>query len=155
MKERVLFMADHMLKRLSKWLRFMGYDVEYPEKGVVDNDIVEMCSINGRVLLTRDHELYSRVSRSMLIMSENFKEQVNQVISSFPPDSRLYFTRCAECNGILEEREASDPEYEVPEGVRKLQDRIWVCMKCGKVYWKGSHYEKILRQINSFDKEIQ
>lgn len=145
------FFADHMLKRLSRWLRFMGYDVEYPRKDVSDNEILKICGREGRILLTRDQELYGRYARSILIRSEDFRDQVVQVAGLFPPDRKMYFTRCPECNSDLT---ISHDISGLPEGVMSSVTEIWVCMDCGKKYWKGSHYDRILEQIREIEEKL-
>lgn len=140
-----------MLKRLSKWLRIMGYDVEYPGKEIDDTEIIARCENEGRILLTRDHELYARFTRSILVQSEDFKEQAIQIVSSFPPDRGQYFSRCPECNGLLRTLENVEEVPGIPESVRAAGKEVWMCRKCGKTYWKGSHYERIVRQIEKFE----
>lgn len=149
------FLADHMLRRLSKWLRMMGFDVGYPDKQMSDNQIIERCESENLILLTRDHELYGRFPRSILIVSEDFKDQVLEFIAHYPPDASSYFTRCPECNSLLSE--AGDPENieGVPDSVKKAQKKVWVCNQCGKVYWQGSHYDRIVSQIRKFERGMK
>lgn len=147
------FFADHMLKRLSKWLRFMGYDVQYPEKDTDDNGIVDLCSKEGKILLTRDQELYGRVPRSILVRSDNFKQQVLQVISQYPPDETKFFTRCPECNGILLKEDVDHISSQVPVRIRESGKEIQICGSCGKAYWEGSHYDSILSELRKFTEE--
>ncbi len=150
-----LFFADHMLGRLSKWLRMMGFDVKYPKVDVSDTDIIALCEKEGRILLTRDHELYTRYPRSILIKSGNFKDQAVQFISSFHPSEERYFTRCPECNGVLDKLDNPSEYLKIPETVRTRRMEVWECCQCGKVYWKGTHYDRILEQIRKFEEEIK
>lgn len=131
-------------------MRFMGYDVQYPGKEMDDNHIAETCREEGRILLTRDRELYGRVPRSILIKSEKFKEQVLQVISRFPSREEEFFTRCPECNGVLRKERNAQPSSQVPERIRESGKEIWICTSCGKAYWEGSHYDSILVQLRKF-----
>lgn len=149
------FFADHMLGKLSKWLRMMGFDVAYPQKDMTDSEIMEVCDVEARILLTRDHELYSRYARSVLIRSGNFKSQVVQFIAGFPPHEERYFTRCTECNALLTKEETEAAAEGVPDSVRERGLTVWSCRNCGKVYWKGTHYDRILRQIRKFEAEIK
>lgn len=48
--------ADAMLGRLAKWLRMLGFDVEYAA-GVDDEELVARVEESGRVLVTRDTRL--------------------------------------------------------------------------------------------------
>ena len=53
------FVADGMLGSLSRWLRMMGHDVEY-SASFDDDKLLALAKEEGRVLLTRDLELYKR-----------------------------------------------------------------------------------------------
>jgi uncharacterized protein with PIN domain len=53
------FIADVMLGKLATWLRLLGCDVAYLP-AISDEDLVEMASRSGRVILTRDLELIRR-----------------------------------------------------------------------------------------------
>jgi uncharacterized protein with PIN domain len=57
----VKFVADGMLGSLSRWLRMMGQDVEYST--LLDDDkLLALAKEEGRVLLTKDLELYKRAN---------------------------------------------------------------------------------------------
>ncbi len=59
------FLADGMLGKLARWLRMLGQDVTYSTK-LSDNELLGLAKAEGRVLLTRDFELYKRaVSRGL------------------------------------------------------------------------------------------
>ncbi len=139
------FMADHMLGRTCKWMRIMGYDTSYPDCHS-DNDILKKCLEENLILLTRDYEFYRRYSNSIFLDSPDFKKQLAQITKMFPPDRKLFFTRCPVCNTVLETVETNKmgPGYDM---VKSRYDTVKWCPKCGKYYWEGSHYFKILSQI--------
>lgn len=66
-----------MLGTLAKWLRIMGYDAAYAEKGN-DNEIIELAEREDRVLLTRDRELSSRHKNSLLIDGTELEYQIKK-----------------------------------------------------------------------------
>ena len=49
-----------------------------------------------------------------------------------------------ECNGLLEERPKTAVRGLVPEHVFSTQERFAGCPGCGKIYWQGSHADRIL-----------
>jgi uncharacterized protein with PIN domain len=53
------FLADAMLGKLSRWLRMLGQNVEYNVK-LTDDQLLVQAKAEGRVLLTKDFELYQR-----------------------------------------------------------------------------------------------
>lgn len=155
MPNKVLFCADHMLGRLCKWLRFMGFDVLYPRNELGDNEIMKLCSKEGRILLTRDNELYSRTPGSILILSVSIEEQVLQVLRSFTPDPSLYFTKCPECNNELKEASGLELRDKLPPKIEASGEKVWKCDNCGKVYWQGTHYDRIREQLKKYEEECQ
>ncbi|MCW6168451.1 MAG: Mut7-C RNAse domain-containing protein [Thermoplasmatales archaeon] len=145
--ENELFMADSMLGKLAKWLRLMGYSVKYVSNGVSDDEVIDLCRIDSLFLLTRDKVLHERYKNSMLIESDEFHEQIKQVIQVFKPDETKYFTRCSLCNSTLFTVPISAFDGEIPESVRSLYGEVYECSGCGKVYWKGTHYISIRKTI--------
>lgn len=141
-------MADHMVKRACEWLRLMGYDVSYPQYHD-DNDILKECKSRNLILLTRDAEFYKRYYRSIYMDSTDFRQQVMEVISMFPPDKHNFLTRCPVCNHILEKAKSENLDPSKFTEVRKRFKTINYCPECKKYYWKGSHYLKIMEQISS------
>jgi uncharacterized protein with PIN domain len=142
-------LADNMLGRLAKWLRFMGYDTLYP-KDMDDKELVELSRSEQRLLLTRDKELAKMKNVEVLLLtSENLEDQMKQVIQRLNlTQSKDQFTRCPECNEILDRIDKSLVTDKVPPGVLKCQQEFWVCEKCNQHYWQGSHYEKIRNKLD-------
>ncbi len=143
------FFADSMLGKMCRWLRLMGYDVGYATSDMTDDAIIEVCSGENLILITRDRELSIRYRNSVYIKSDMYEDQLHEFIRRFVPDETLYFTRCPLCNGLL--KVTDDPEImeKLPPGVRKMQKRVYVCDNCGKVYWEGSHYTSIRNEIKA------
>ena len=150
----VEFLADSMLGRLAKWLRLMGFYVEYARSDIGDMEIIEICREKKLFLLSRDKELCSRFSNSMYIQSDNHHEQLRQVLTRFHPVPPLYFSRCPLCNGEVEKLGTSEYNGVLPESVRERFDFIYTCKSCGKVYWEGSHFEAILDTLNDLERDL-
>lgn len=143
------FIADAMLGRLARWMRFLGYDVQY-YRDIDDRALVRLARSEGRILLTRDMELTKRFTiEHLLIKSEDVKEQLREVIALFPGETSS--RRCMHCNVPLEGIEKKMAAGLVPEHVYIHQQRFQRCSKCGRIYWEGSHTHniwKILRKLN-------
>ncbi len=143
------FIADVMLGKLARWLRILGYDVAYDPKAD-DETLVERAVTEGRLLLTKDRHLIERWRKKLrkhgylLLISDDWQEQLKQTVAHFGlevHDHRL--TRCPDCNGVLEEIAKEAVRYKVPFFVFTHHDRFARCSHCGKVYWAGSHYERM------------
>ena len=142
----VKFVVDHMLGKLAKYLRFMGYDTYYPTGRMSDDEIMEIARKEGRILLTRDKELAKR-SGGIYVESENYEEQLKFVINRFHLNTDSLLSRCSICNVPLVKVGKREIKDKVPEYVYEHQDDFYMCPKCGRIYWYGSHTERIEKKI--------
>lgn len=142
------FLADSMLKRMCKWLRIMGYDIQYSGEEMKDREILEKCRKENLILLTRDYELYNRFENSIFVDEIIYQRQVSDFIGRFPPDRSKFFTRCPECNGLLETIKSEKVSDKIPPGIVQKFETVFRCTNCGKFYWEGTHYLKITKQIS-------
>ena len=145
------FLADNMLGRLATWLRLLGYDTAYlPDAD--DHELARVARAEDRLLLTRDVELTRRRGvRHLLIESERTNEQLVQVSHALHLTARAAFSRCAECNIVLESASKEQVREQVPPFVFQTQDRFLRCRRCGKVYWRGTHWARIVAQIEDLN----
>jgi hypothetical protein len=139
-----------MLGSLSRWLRFMGYDTAYPGP-LGDTELIALARKEDRVLLTRDKELAARCHGAIRVRSDVLDEQVREVASVL--HLRLFdpLSRCSVCNGILAPVTQEAVAALVPPGVRSRHREFWECTNCHKVYWQGSHWDKMVERLNHFD----
>ena len=139
------FIADEMLGRLAKWLRIFGYDTAY-FKPVRDSELLRLSVVEKRILLTRDTLLIRRrgIKNFLFISYDQPFEQIKQVVRELNiPYPAEPFSRCIMCNDLLEPYSKEDSCRAVPEYVCKTQDVFGKCPACHKIYWKGTHYERM------------
>lgn len=143
------FLLDVHLGKLTTMLRMLGIDAAaHPEAG--DTFLAETASREHRTLLTRDRGLLMRqiVRSGYLVRSLVPEEQLLEVIRRFELKDRLRpFTRCMACNGHLDSVEKAAVIHRLPNRVRTSHDAFWRCRSCDKVYWRGTHYEKMVAWI--------
>ncbi|MFI5418451.1 MAG: Mut7-C RNAse domain-containing protein [Candidatus Lutacidiplasmatales archaeon] len=144
------WLADEMLGRLARYLRFLGGDVRYA-RDVSDDEILRLAQDDGRTLLTRDRQLAARTPGSLLIRSHEISEQLLEIRRAFPDLSlSVTFVRCSECNGLLgrwqRPPDGKWPEA-LPESFRSSEEPVFVCEGCGQFYWEGSHTRRIRSDI--------
>jgi uncharacterized protein len=153
-----MFLVDRMLGRLVAWLRIFGYDtksaLDLKLSPNEDTRLLEMAKTEGRILLSRDKELVDRAKKSsipaVLILPDGIREQLETLTREYPLRIEPEMTRCTVCNATLRKAEKSDiAAFKINGDVPKqlLDDRaqLWICVKCGKVYWQGSHWRNILK----------
>jgi len=145
--EPLRLLADGMLGRLARWLRLLGYDTAY-DNAATDPELARRARAEGRVLLTRDHELAARHGlRTLLIQSQALEEQVREVRDALGPPSHAALSRCAVCNTALRPISPAEIADRVPSYILKTQTEFRRCPGCGRVYWPGSHLQAMRSQI--------
>ena len=144
------FLCDHMLGTLARWLRFMGYDTAYPGP-LDDTELLGLARREDRILLTRDKELASRSPRAFRVRSDTLDEQVRELASALPLKLIDPLSRCSVCNTPLVAAKAEEVGNLVPEGVRTRHVTFWQCPGCHKIYWQGSHWDRMIERLDRFD----
>jgi len=144
------FIADVMVGKLARWLRVLGVDVAYSNT-YEDDEIIRIASAENRVVLTRDTGLAARRSpvRFVLIQSDDYIQQIEQVIREFRLTNFEVFTRCLECNVVLTPVSKESVFDRVPPYVYLTQERFALCPSCNRVFWHGTHADQMLKRIRS------
>lgn len=148
-RERKRFVADGHLGKLTRGLRLLGIDVAYSPLAL-DAELVTCAVAEERALLTRDRALlmHAAVRDGYYPRSQLAEEQTREVVTRFALRPAIRpFTRCLHCNGLL----ASVPKSEIVEQLEPLT-RIYYetfrrCQQCDRIYWSGSHFDKLLARV--------
>ena len=143
------FLCDAMLSSLARWLRFFGFDTVFLEPGPEDRVLAERARVEGRWLLTRDRELASAGPRTMLVRADDLEDQLIEVFGrlGLRPKATLENARCSECNGELVDVARDEVSDVAPPHVLGTAPRFRRCTGCRRVYWPGSHGERILERM--------
>jgi len=86
------------------------------------------------------------------ITSIDLDEQLSQVIAEISFDTDSILTRCSLCNSILKSIHKKEVQKKIPKKVYEYHHEYWICPTCKKIYWKGSHYDEIIKKIKIFSK---
>lgn len=139
------FILDVHLGKLARLMRSLGLDVLY-DKNNTSSDIGALSKQRKRMLLTRDIALLKRkiISRGYWVRSKNPEEQLIEVVHRF---ARNYFfslfSRCILCNEPVVKIEKEDILHRLLPNTKKYFNSFYYCHNCDKIYWRGSHYEKM------------
>lgn len=151
----VKFILDAHLGRLAKYLRLCGFDTLFSSR-YSDPEIVNIAEKEKRIILTRDRGILknNRVTHGYWIRSQKHDEQLKEVFSRFDLKNQIsFFERCIRCNTILEDIRKEDIADRLKENTRRYYSQFKHCPDCNRIYWSGSHYEKmkslITQVINS------
>jgi uncharacterized protein with PIN domain len=143
------FFADAMLGRLARWLRILGFDTAY-EDHIPDAVLVRRAQREARTILTRDRALPDewRVTGIYIVREAATAEQLREVVDAFRLAPALRpFTRCSRCNARLIDASPERVRSRVPARVLERHDEFRVCEACDRVYWAGSHTERMRRVV--------
>jgi uncharacterized protein with PIN domain len=149
--EPVRFVLDMHLGRLTTYLRMIGFDCLYWNQAS-DEHLAQISQSEIRILLTRDRGLLKRgsVRYGYCVRCTNPREQLEEVVSYFDLVETIKpFRRCMRCNGKLHSVEKEAVIDQLPPGVRERHDKFRQCSQCARVYWRGSHFERMQRLIES------
>ena len=143
------FAADRTLGKLAKWLRILGFDTIF-ETDISKKAFYEHLE-HERILLTRITKIRDRFAVKMLVFIEadNVYEQLRQVIGELeitPKDIRV-FSICSHCNSPIVGVNKQIIYGRVPDYIWETHDEFSTCRLCERIYWSGSHMERILEVI--------
>jgi uncharacterized protein len=153
------FIIDCNAGKLVKWLRMLGYDAVFFEGGD-DSEMVFAALAQNRIIVTRDTGIIKRRLitsgrvRAVLLTSEIPRVQVNEIFHALDIGGCIApFTRCMECNSLLEERKKEEIREKIPPYVYKTQDKYMECPDCRRIYWKGTHWQAMINRLNNLISE--
>jgi len=151
------FVADAMMGEVTRWLRIMGYDVLY-SRNYSDAQVLSIAEKTGRTIITRDRGLYSRARRrglrAVYIESDDIAGRLAELKLKANVKLRLdpSRSRCPECNTPLVEVAKEKVRGRVPPKVYEQQEVFYVCPRCARVYWVGSHWRNMRRILEEAER---
>lgn len=150
-----------MLGNLARRLRVLGYDSKY-ESSIEDSDLIRMADKQRRIIVTKDENLSKNAEKigitTVLIRGNDEIEQIVQVatkinISNFAIDSNS--SKCVDCNGKIESIDKIRIMDKVPPGIYERQEKFWICRDCKKLYWEGTHFEKLQEFVQKLNQRLR
>lgn len=146
------FLADEMLGRLARYLRFLGYDTAYA-RGLSDAEVLRQAHVERRLLLTRDLELAGRSERSLLLHQVDVLGQLREIRLGLPSlRNEPTFDRCPECNTPLLKvagADLSSGREVVPPDLLSRGATLYRCPDCRRRYWEGSHTDRLRERLRT------
>ena len=147
----ILFMVDHMLIKLGKYLRIIGCDAAWDQQ-IRTHELIARANADGRIFLTRNThiaEQYPHPAKLFLLRETDPVKQFQILVAEFhlDPQERL-FSKCIRCNVVLEKvgDKGKIRAFVHPNVFARFAD-FFTCPKCGTVFWKGSHVVNTCRKL--------
>jgi Uncharacterized conserved protein len=144
--------VDGMLGNIAKWLRLLGLDVFYVSN-IDDDELLKLAKGEKGVLITKDEELsYKAVKEDteVILVKGNHKiDTIKYILEQLKinTDELKIGSRCMECNTPLSSIDKSEINSKLPKRILESNDEFWICKKCDKIYWHGSHWRNIEREL--------
>jgi uncharacterized protein with PIN domain len=150
----IRFVADGHLGKLARNLRLLGLDTLY-ESQADDRQLLHLMETENRALLTRDRRLlmHAVVRHGYCPRSDQPEAQTMEILQRFDLTHDCGqlrpFHRCLHCNGLMDaikkdeilERLANEPL------TLRHYHEFKKCNSCGRIYWAGSHFEKLKERV--------
>jgi uncharacterized protein len=147
----VLFLCDAGLGGLARWLRAAGYDAAW-QPYIADDELLRQARANGAIVLTTDGMLMERrllrdriIAAFWLPPTLSIAEQLALVFREFA--LTLLAPRCMSCGGELRRGSKEELRERIPPRTYRWLDEFFVCSRCGKLFWHGTHWRRIRESL--------
>jgi uncharacterized protein with PIN domain len=141
-----------MLGKLAKLLRAAGYDTYY-QKDIQDHRLLRLALEEERVIVTKDRKLVEvkSVPSYILVGADKPLEQLEELRqkAGLHLEKRNVFSRCIECNAVLVSIEKDKVKEKVYPYVYQTQEKFWHCPGCDRIYWAGTHIQKMKEKFRN------
>jgi len=138
----------------------LGHDVEY-SRSLNDRRLINTAKAEGRILLTRDHELYQQAVTheidAFLVEGATEAEKLANLARRFNLNLEIdvNVSRCPKCNTRIRSIPKDEVVGKVPEGTFSNYEDFWECPDCGQVYWQGAHWRRINKTLRDAGARLQ
>lgn len=143
------FILDVHLGKLARQLRLLGFDSLY-DRNFTDPQIIKIAGEQSRVVLTRDAGLLKNkaVLYGYYVRPIYADKQMEEILKRFNLSHKIKaFSLCLECNGKVKRVAKAKIENRLPLETKQYYHKFQLCQSCGKVYWKGAHFDRLSRVI--------
>lgn len=144
--KKISFAVDVNVGKLARLLRMTGFDTFF-DGNLDDEPLAERARLEERILLTRDRTLLKRkiIIHGRLIRSIMPFDQLQEVIQLYGLQDEIKpFSRCLCCNEILQPVAKKEIIDQLEPLTIKYFDDFHICRACDRIYWPGSHRDKML-----------
>lgn len=152
------FALDAHLGKLARYLRMLGFDCAY-DPMVGDDELIDLSLRQKRIILTRDLGILKqrRVTHGYFVRNTEPRRQLREVLFALDLSGQLQpFTRCMECNGTIHDADRDVARDRVDPRIFGRFAAFRQCKDCGKIYWRGSHYDDMLKWVRELpNTEVQ
>lgn len=143
----IRFVCDGGLGGLARWLHAAGYEaIWFPD--IEDAELLRRAQALDAIVLTTDSLMMERgVLRDGVIPALwlppvwRNEEKLALVLREF--DLPVCDPRCMNCGGELKRVEKETMRDRIPPKTWKWINDYFQCARCGQLFWRGTHWQKI------------
>lgn len=146
------FVLDVHLGKLARRMRLLGFDTCYANH-FDDARIISIGLQENRTILTRDRGLLKHrdIVQGYLVRSNQLESQLHEVLMRYKLKDQINFwSRCMKCNGLIKSVEKATIFQHLEPKTRLFFQEFHQCSSCQKIYWQGSHYDKMFDWLSQF-----
>ena len=154
---KAAFSVDVNVGRLARLLRMAGLDTWYDPQ-LTEQELADQSAVHGRILLSRNRDLLQRkcITWGRLVRAEMPEQQLTEILSLFGLCGQVTpFSRCLECNALLQPVDKSSILDRLEPLTRKYYHRFKRCPACDRIYWQGSHHQRMQKIISQLTTQPQ
>ncbi len=151
----IAFFCDAGLGGLARWLRAAGYRAAW-EPRIADEVLLRKARETGATILTTDSMLMERrllrdsvIAALWLPPSFGSLEQLKKVFCEF--GLSVGSPRCMSCGGNLARADKEELRERIPPRTYRWLNDYFVCAKCGKLFWHGTHWLRIQEKLRALE----
>jgi uncharacterized protein with PIN domain len=151
-RQNYRFMVDANVRAVAKYLRLLGF-YTVTDDNLPDEKIAKLAAEKDYIILTRDIGLLKRknVVHGCFLHSEDTETQLQAVVERYQLKPYIKaFSLCLVCNGEIQLIDKQFIAQKVPTDVYETLDEFYTCPDCERVYWKGSHYDKLQHKLKAW-----
>ncbi len=141
----------------------MGHDTAYSVR-LSDSGLLELAKSEGRVLLTRDLELYRRAAvrglEAYFVEGKTQSSRLAEVAARFglTLEVEMDLMHCPICNTPVKAIDKEEIKEKLQPNTCLHYSQFWMCPKCGQIYWQGAHWKQIQKTLTEacykFEKDV-
>jgi len=123
-----------------------------------DGELRFIARSQGRILLSRDCRLVKVLGdQAWQVTGSGVHEEFTSIASKLAGKGcrPAPLSRCLECNGELIPIDPVSAKAKAPPHVLDIGLDLMSCTDCGKVYWKGTHRERMDAEVRWMEGELK
>lgn len=147
----IAFAVDMNVGKLATLLRMAGFDT-FSRNDISDPELLEIAVREKRILLSKDRDLLKckKVVFGCLVREIHPERQLAEIVHLFGIKEQCNpLSRCLRCNGLLQPVDKQEIIAQLEPLTRKYYDSFRQCQGCKRIYWPGSHRDKMLVQLHT------